>query len=443
MSAFFYSLIGFVLAICLLTAIHEYGHFWVARCLGVKVLRFSIGFGKTLFSWYDKRGTEYSLSAIPLGGYVKMLDEHEGAVPSSEMHLAFNNKSVWRRMLIIVAGPVHNLLFALLAYWLAFMLGISSVIPILGDISKDSMAYLAGLRSGQAIVSIDAQPVYSWEDVLLALVSHAGDNSNIDVTVRNIDNNIISEHVLTYSPNLQQNNENLLEKVGFEPLDPVSPIIAKVLPSSAALVGGLQAGDRIISLNSQPVTNRTQVIKFLQNTSEQAIPVTVLRDNTELTIYLTPINGKIGIQFVSQPLPENFIYVQHYAVLPALFKAYTRTKEYTVLTFQFLGKIVIGKISMENIGGPIAIAQYAGKTVQSGIEHFLEFLALISISLGVLNLLPIPILDGGHLLYCIIEIVRGKELSARAKGVGNAIGFAILGCVLILAFYNDIVRILG
>lgn len=443
MSGFFYSISGFILAICLLTAIHEYGHFWVARYLGVKVLRFSIGFGKTLFSCYDKRGTEYAICAIPLGGYVKMLGEHDDNVSIDEEHLSFNSKSVWRRMLIIVSGPVHNLLFALVAYWIVFMWGISSVMPIVGDISQDSIAYLAGLRSGQQIVAIDKRPVYSWEDVLLKLAGHAPKQGELDISVRDMGSNIVSDYVLPYDPVVQEYGGAALKNLGLEPLDPTTPIIDKVLPDSPASIGGLQDGDKIIRLDTQPVTNRIQVIKFLHAAPDQALEVTVVRDGVEMAFNIIPVAGKIGIQFANQELPAEFIHVQHYSPVPALVKAYKRTAEYTVLTLQFLSKMFIGKVSVNNIGGPISIAQYAGKTVRSGVEYFFEFLALISISLGVLNLLPIPVLDGGHLLYCVIEVIRGKALSTRAKNFGNSIGFAILGCIMFLAFYNDIVRLLG
>jgi regulator of sigma E protease len=451
MITFLYSIFGFIVAIGLLTTVHEYGHFWVARRLRVKVLRFSIGFGKPLITWHDKLGTEYVIAAIPLGGYVKMLDQNEGIVPPNELHRAFNNKPVWARMLVIAAGPLFNLLFAVVAYWLVFMLGISAVVPVLGDIPKGSIAAVAGLKSGQEIVAIDDHAVNSWEDIAVTLISHVGERAFINVKVSDQQHKT-SVHALNLANwSLANGDENILKNLGLEPLDPIPPIVGKILPDMPAAKVGLQEGDEIISIDGVPVPSRSQMMHVLQNKYERGIHIVVKRNNETMQFLITPIKkildggtaaGFIGVQFAEQPWPASMIRIQHYAPMAALYKAYDRTKEYTLLTFQFLRKMVMGQLSLQHIAGPISIAKYAGRTAQSGLEYFLGFLALVSISLGVLNMLPIPVLDGGHFMFCLIELVRGKALSPRAMNIGTSLGFALLGSFMVLALYNDIARIL-
>lgn len=442
MNIFFYSILGFILAIGVLTAIHEYGHFLAARWLGIRVLRFSIGFGKRLLIWHDKQGTEYAVCAIPLGGYVKMLDQNEGTVAKSDLHLAFNKKPVWVRMLVIAAGPVFNLLFACLAYWAVFMWGISAMVPVLGDVPRDSIAYAAGLHSGQEITAIDGQETRNWEDIIIALISHAGDHDQVYLKVRDINNNRISTHTLNLKNwDVNDGDENILKNLGLLPLDPLKPIIGKLKPDMPAATVGLKPGDLITSVNGEQVSNPSQIIQLLHKNNDQPVQLVVSRDNQLNTFIITPINGMIGIQFLSQPWPSTMVRTDRYLPLPALKMALQRTKEYTVLTVQFLGKMVIGKMSLQHISGPISIAQFAGRTVQNGVESFLGFLALVSISLGVLNMLPIPVLDGGHFLFCIIELIRGKAVSMRVMNVGHAFGFVILGGIMLLAIYNDVLRL--
>lgn len=452
MEGFLYAILGFILAIGLLTTIHEYGHFWVARRLGIKVLRFSIGFGKPLISWHDKQGTEYVIAAIPLGGYVKMLDQTEAEVPSTEMQHEFNHKPVWVRMLVIAAGPAFNLIFAVLAYWVVFMWGIHSVVPVLGEIPKGSVAYTAGLHSGQEIVAIDDHRVATWEDIAVSLIGHIGDQDFINITAYDPKTKQESIHALNLTHwSLANNDENIIKNLGLEPLDPITPIVGAVMPDYPAAKAGLLPGDQLLSIDGTPVSSRSQLMLELRDKYDRAVQLIVKRGDEKITILLTPqkkvqdggqATGFIGIQFQDQPWPESMVRVQRYAPGPALYKGIQRTGEYTVLTLQFLQKMVTGKMSLQHVAGPISIAKFAGRTVRSGVEYFLGFLALVSISLGVLNMLPIPILDGGHFMFCIIEAVRGKPLSEKAMGLGHVFGFVVLGSFMLLALYNDLIRVM-
>lgn len=447
-----YAILGFVFAIGLLTAIHEFGHFWVARRLGVKVLRFSVGFGKPLLSCYDKHGTEYVLSAIPLGGYVKMLDQTEGIVAPNEAHRAFNNKPVWARMLIIAAGPVFNLIFAVLAYWAVFMWGISSIVPVLGDIPKGSAAYMAELKSGEEIIAIDNRATPTWEDISVALVSRVGTNDFVQVRVQDLDSKKISDHNLSLNNwEVSNGDENILKNLGLEPYDPMEPVVATVMADTPAAAAGLEAGDRILSIDGEPISGRSQLLSALRNKYDRAVHLNVQRNQDNLTILITPVKkildggqatGYIGVQFANQAWPAHLVRIQRYTPGIAFAMGLERTKEYSVLTLQFLGKMITGNMSLQHIAGPISIAQFAGITAQSGVQYFLSFLAIVSISLGVLNMLPIPILDGGHFLFCCIELIRGRALSQRAIGMAHALGILVLGSVMILAVYNDLIRIM-
>lgn len=450
MSTVLLSILGFGVAIGILTTVHEFGHFWVARRLGVRVLRFSIGFGKSLLSWHDKQGTEYVIAAIPLGGYVKMLDQNESAVAPNELHRAFNNKSVWSRMLIIAAGPAFNIIFAILAYWAVFMWGTTSIVPVLGDVPKGSAAYTAGLHSGEEIVAIDHHAIATWEDIAVALMAHLGNNHFANITVRNLHTQQISEHALNLNNwGADNTEENLLKNLGLEPYDPMEPIVASVMPDMPAALAGLEPGDRILSIDGQEITGRSQMLSALRDKYDHAVHISIKRQQETLTVLVTPVKkiiegfgvtGFIGIQFENQPWPDNLIRVQRYGPVTALIMGVQKTKDYSILTLQFMGKMITGKMSLQHVAGPISIAKIAGRTVTAGAEYFLSFLALVSISLGVLNMLPIPILDGGHFLFCIVELVRGKALSRQVMGYGQVFGAILLGSFMLLAIYNDFIN---
>lgn len=452
MNEMLYAILGFIVAIGLLTTVHEFGHFIVARLLRVKVLRFSIGFGKPLITWHGTSGTEYVLASIPLGGYVKMLDQNEGIVAPNELHHAFNNKSVWTRMAIIAAGPIFNLIFAVIAYWGVFMLGIVSMVPVLGDVPQGSVAALAGLKSGQEIVAIADKPVQTWEDIAVTLVSHVGESEFINITVEDQKTKQDSVHALNLTNwSLTNNDENIIKNLGLEPLDPIQPIIGKTLPNLPAEQAGLQAGDIIVSVNNQPTNSRSAFMHNLTDKYEQPITLGINRNGKLEEVLITPdkklldggaATGYIGVQFADQTWPESLIRIQHYPPGAAFKKGLERTKDYTVLTMQFLRKMFVGQMSLEHIAGPLSIAKFAGRSAETGLSNFLGFLALVSISLGVLNMLPIPVLDGGQFLFCIVELVRGKPLSQRALSYSTAVGFALLGGFMMLALYNDVIRIM-
>lgn len=445
------SVLGFIVAIGLLTMIHEFGHFWVARRMGVKVLRFSIGFGKPLFSWHDKQGTEYVIAPIPLGGYVYMLDQNEGPVAPNELHLAFNNKPVLSRMLILVAGPAVNIIFAVLAYSCVFMLGITSIVPVLGDVPKGSAAYAAGLRSGEEIMAIDKHSIATWEDVAVALMSNLGNSHFANITVKNLHTGHVSDHALNLNNWGDNDNSsaNLIRNLGLEPYDPMEPIVESVMPDMPAVTAGIKSGDRILSIDGQDITGRMQMLSLLRDKYDRDVRVLIQRQQETLTVLVTPIKkvmesgaviGFIGIQFENKPWPDNLIRVQKYGPVTALLMGLEKTKDYSILTLQFVGKMVTGKMSLQNVAGPISIAKFAGRTATAGAEYFLSFLALISISLGVLNMLPIPILDGGHLLFCLVELVRGKALSRQVINYARFFGMILIASFMLLAIYNDFVN---
>ncbi len=451
MSQLLVSIIAFLVAISILVAVHEFGHFWVARRFGIKVLRFSIGFGWPLFRWYDKLGTEFLISAIPLGGYVSLYGEKEENIPPEERQMAMNHKPVWVRMLVLAAGPSFNLLFAVLIYWAVFLLGTTVLVPILGDVPKDSIAGLAGLKSGQEIIAVEGKPTLSWEEVALRLLSEMGEEKTVQITVQDKEHSRSETKSLDIS-HLSEgiSDPNWLEALGLTMVDPVPALIHKILPDYPAAKSGLRVGDRILSANHQTIQSRGAIINYVQSHPDQEIQLSVLRDGQKLSIACRSGEkqsedgkkiGFIGIEFpVLKEIPKELIRTQYYGIGEALSKAVKRTVDYSVLTLEVLKKMVMGKVSLNNVSGPISIAKYAGESVTVGFKHFLDFLGLISVSLGVLNLLPIPVLDGGHILYCVIELLTGRPLPQRVQTAGLWIGGFILIGFMFLAFYNDITR---
>lgn len=446
------TILSFIVAIGVLATVHELGHFLVARLCGVKVLQFSIGFGKPLLRWNDRFGTEYMLSLIPLGGYVRMLGEDDDIVSISEMHMAFNNKSVLIRMLIICAGPFANIIFAIVAYWLVFMLGVSSIVPMLGMVPKGSVAYVANLKKGQEIISVNAQPTTTWEDVSVALMPYLGDKGFVKIKAYNKTTKTYSNHVLNLTDWTVDNAQgDILKSLGMEPFDPVLPIVGKLIPGFPAIESGILPGDLIVAVNDIPVETRTQLTNYLRKKAGISVSIKVIRNNKRHIFWVTPVQklaeggeeiGFIGIQYQQTPWPKELIKVHKYGPLDSFKKAILRTKEYTILTLQFLQKIIVGKISLQHVAGPISIAKYAGQSIRIGVEYFLGFLALVSINLGLLNLiLPIPILDGGHIVFCIIELFTGKPLSPRTMEISRVFGVIFLASLMLLALYNDILRL--
>lgn len=465
MSQLLISIFSFLIAISVLVAIHEFGHFWVARRFGIKVLRFSIGFGRPFFRWYDKLGTEYVLSMLPLGGYVSLYGERDKEIPKEEQQWAFSHKPVFVRMLVLFAGPFANLLFAVFTYWLMFMIGISSVAPIIGNVNKGSIADLASLRPTQEIVSVENKPTHSWEAVSVALISALGSEKSISVQTKEMktknhhhenmsDENTsapnISSHTLDLSSlDKQSNEEDLLKEIGITPLDPYPPVIASVLENYPAANAGLKPKDLITAVNGHPVLTRGQVTELIKPHPGKIFHLEILRGQTKMNVNVQSVGkidqdkniGFIGIEFDRHvALPKEMQRLEKLGPFASLKQAVSRTTEYIILTFSMLKKMIMGVISVKHLSGPIAIAQYAGQSVTIGFEYFLNFLAVISISLGVLNLLPIPLLDGGHLLYCFYELITGRPLPEEVQIIGLWLGGLLLFSVMILALYNDLMR---
>jgi len=447
-----------LVALGLLITFHEFGHFWVARRMGVRVLRFSVGFGQPVWSRIGKDGVQYVLAAIPLGGYVKMLDEREGEVSPQDLHLAFNKKPVWSRIAIVLAGPVFNVVFAILAFWFMFMVGIPDSRPIIGEVS--GIAAASGLQAGDEIVALDQQDTQTWSHALLGLVAHALDRDQLKVTVREA-NGVQSEHVLDLSrldPDFSE--ENTLEAIGLKPWRLELPaVVGEVAVGSPAQAAGLQPGDRIVSIAGEVVSGWPAVGFLVQKFGheDQPLPVTIERNKTTMVVDVLPRKEKTGwfssrlLLGITNPEPtgeqkaeweRSYVLLRHGPV-EGLAAAVAETWRLSGATLGLLGRMVTGKASIKNLSGPISIAQFANSSAGRGLSNFLFFLGAISLSLGILNLLPVPVLDGGHLMYYLIEWVKGSPLSERAQMTGQYIGLMALAGLMSLAFVNDILRLIG
>lgn len=451
--AFINSVLAFVVAIGVLVTVHEFGHFWVARRLGMKVLRFSVGFGKPILSRRGKDGTEYVVAALPLGGYVKLLDEREGEVPEDQRHLAFNRQPNWARSAVLIAGPAFNFIFALVAYWLIFVVGYASIAPVVGEIRPDSAAAAAGFQPRERIVAVGGSEVQTWDEAVMQLVSEGVGGQRVAVTVETVDG-AVHQRVLDFglAPNLTEGG-NVLAALGLSPWMPrLKPVIDDVADASAAAAAGLRPGDRIRAIDGEPIDSWQALVERIQARPGETVTLTVERDGRERRVQATlgsraGADGPVGLLGVTPRVPAGLYdpvrQEVRYGPLAAVGEAAASTWEATALTLNMLWKIVLGEASVKNLSGPINIAQYAGESASMGLTPFLRFLALVSISLGVLNLLPVPVLDGGHLLYNAIEAVRGRPLSEAAQGVGQQIGLALLVMLMGLVFYNDLLRVFG
>jgi regulator of sigma E protease len=453
MSNALFSLISFIVAIGVLVTVHEFGHFWVARRLGVKVLRFSIGFGKPLWKrTFGDDNTELVVAAIPLGGYVKMLDEREGEVDAAEAHRAFNRQGLRTRIAVVVAGPAFNFLFAIFAYWAMFVAGVPGLRPVVGDVTPASYAAQAGIVRGDEIVSIQNRPTPTWEAVVLELLDASLDDQRsvmMTVTGENGTDRRLAAGFEVPGELLQKGG--VLENFGLSPWQPPA-VIDRLVTDGAGERGGLRSGDRVIMADGKPVNYWSEWVDYVRERPEQLIQVRVVRDGSELTLDIIPekatddgqLIGRIGA-YVRLPSDEQRatmrVVVQH-GLLPALPAALKKTWSVTILTLRTLWKMVTGVASVENLSGPISIAKYAGQSAAIGLASFLGFLGIVSVSLGVLNLLPVPVLDGGHLLFYLLEWIKGSPLSDVAQLTGQKIGIAMLLGLMSLAFYNDIVRLL-
>ncbi|MBA2709988.1 MAG: RIP metalloprotease RseP [Tatlockia sp.] len=447
------TLFYFILALLLLITVHEYGHFIVARLCGVKVLRFSFGFGKVLARWHDKKGTEYAWSLFPLGGYVKMLDEGEGEVPAAERHLAFNNKSVWARIAIISAGPIFNFIFAFLALWLVLVIGIRSLAPMIDEVKSGSIAAKAGLQSKEEIVALDGKKITSWRDVQFALMPLLGSEKNVSITLKPYNNKQTRNLILPLADwHIDSKKPDPLGSLGIVPFIPkIPPVIGEVVAESSADKAGLKNGDIIKQMNGVPVDDWLDLVNYVKAHPGDTLTLAYSRNGQtnllKMIIGSHENNGKtegfLGLRSQNVNWPKEWIRIDRQRPIEALGSAFSQTSELIGATFSLIGRFATGKLAIQSISGPVGIAQGAGESGRSGLSYYLSFLALVSISLGVLNLLPIPMLDGGHLLYCFIEIIFRRPLADGVKSVGIYLGLVFLLGLMVLALSNDITRLIN
>lgn len=444
-------ILAFVVTLSLLVSFHEFGHFWVARKCNVKILRFSIGFGKPL--WSTRLGTdqfEFVIAALPLGGYVKMLDERDCKVETADLSRAFNNKPLLQRAVIVLAGPIFNFIFAIIAFWLMFMIGISGVKPIVGSVDAGSVAERAGLYEGVEIIAIDSRETKTWMTVASALTNKVVESEPINMTIRdewNTTTLILDTQGVSINELAVQDVLTILG-IRVKKID-LPAIVGDVQFGFPAAKAGVLPQDLIISADDQQITSWQQWVTYVQARPEKNIVLQVKRRDQYLTLNITPqekvvdkdsVIGFVGV--MSQPLQENDARLskESYSVTQALLKSLGKTWDMSKLTLSMLGKMITGQISLKHLSGPISIAQYADNAIQVGIVAFLWFLAIISISLGVLNLLPIPMLDGGHLLYYAIELLKGSPVSEGVEIIGQQVGGVLLLVTMVLVTYNDIMR---
>lgn len=450
-----YTIIAFVIALGVLITFHEFGHYLVARWCGVKVLRFCIGFGQPLFrKRWGKDQTEWVIAAIPLGGYVKMLDETEGRVAHEDLPRAFNRQSVGRRFAIVAAGPIANFLLAVVLYWWLFMLGVSGMKPVLGPVEQGSVAAQAKFEAGETIVSIENEPIASWQDARWMLLRLAIAQS-ANVSVRTVDKTgaLHSRQLNLSQIDPNELNQNFPGVIGFTSHQPhIKPVIGQVIADSVAERAGLLTGDEIIAVNDVETESWMDFVQHVRGNPGRSLTLEILRNGRLMQLAVTPefsteqgkSIGKIGVApVIDQAEFDDLLVTVKYPADAAWRKAMEKTWETTVLTLQMLGKMITGDVSWKNISGPITIADHAGQSAQMGLVSYLAFLALISVSIGVLNLLPIPILDGGHLMFYLIEIVKGSPLSEDAMLIGQKIGLVMLLTLMLFAIFNDISRLIS
>ncbi len=453
MTSAFVTIVSFLVTIGVLVVIHELGHYAAARLMGVKILRFSVGFGRTL--WMRRRGadqTEWAIAAVPLGGYVKMLDEREGDVAPQDRPRAFNRQSVGARIFIVIAGPAANFLLALLIYWALFITGLPGVKPVVGDAPPNTPAAHAGLANGDTLRAVADEPVHTWTDVRWMLLKEAVKRESVAIEVetpggartsRRLDMSVITKEDL---------DRDFLGKLGLRPYRPAVPAtLGRVLPDSAAARAGLAEGDRVVAAGDKPVKTWFDFTAAIAGSPGKPLVLTVERQGRRFEVRATPDAsgegdnriGRLGVEAGAQLKREyeRMTTTVRYGPLEALPRAAHKVYDLSIFSVKMLARMVVGDVSWRNLSGPITIADYAGQSAQLGWITYLGFLALVSVSLGVLNLLPIPLLDGGHLVYYLAEIVKGSPVSERTMEIGQRFGLALLLGLTFFAFYNDINRL--
>lgn len=445
----------FIVAIGVLVTFHEFGHYWVARKLGVRVLRFSIGFGKPLFTWRrknDSDNVEYAIAAVPLGGYVKMLDEREGNVPDEELHRAFNRQPVLKRSLIVFAGPAFNFILAAFLYWMVFVIGTTAQRPLLGEPLAESAAAQAGFSNKDEILQVGGSEVASWNAFRIALIDHGLDGGQLDIKVRNADGAEDTRTLQLGETRVLEDDSDIVTKLGFSMWQPRLPAeIGGVVEDGAASQAGLVKGDLVRKINGTDIDTWSEIVEHVRANPNRDMKFTVDRDGQLLDFDVFPVSRKSGDEEVGyigayQNIPDEvrgeMIVELRYGIIESIPKAVVKTWDMSLLTLRVLWKMVTGEASLNNISGPITIAQYAGVTATIGFTTFIGFLAIISVSLGVLNLLPIPMLDGGHLFYYLIETIKGGPVSETFEARGQQIGVMILALLMMIALFNDFQRLL-
>ena len=450
MSAVLISLLSFIVAISVLVAVHEFGHYLVGRLCGMKVLRFSIGFGKPVWTWIGgKDRTEYCVSAIPLGGYVKFLDEREGPVAAADQGRAFNHRPVPARIAVLLAGPMFNFLFAVLAYWVLFINGIPTVKPAVGEVSPDSYAANAGLRHGDRILAVGGREASDWETALVAMLEGIVRDGKVTLELE-------GEDGWQRSAVLEVGNDRarltepgvLFDGLGFTPWQPPA-VVGSVEDDGAASAAGVLEGDRITEIAANPIRDFSDLQRVVAAHPGETVSVRLVRGGEqrqlEMQLGSREVDGEeVGFMGVGiAPAAGDHWYIRKFGPLSAIGESIERTWNSTGFTVRMLARMVTGDVSIKNISGPINIAQYAGDSAAAGLNAYLSFLALVSISLGVLNLLPVPILDGGQIVYQTVELIKGSPLSDRSQMVGQQVGILALLLLMSFAFYNDIARILN
>lgn len=457
----------FIVAIGVLVTFHEYGHYWVARKAGVKVLRFSVGFGKPLISWRRKTAEgddiEYVIAAIPLGGYVKMLDEREGSVDEADRARAFNNQSIAKRFAIVFAGPAFNFILAIALYWIVFMMGTTVDRPFVGETKAESVAEQAGFQVKDEVLMVGDTPIRSWNEFRLEILDQGLDGGNLPIQVRDADG---IEHTRTLplgDMRLLENEGDIFEHIGFAQWWPEMPaVIGGVVEEGAAANAGLQKGDVILQVDGQPIDRWLSLVHIIREKPNTAMQFRIERDAEQLDLTVIPQSRKVqsddksgnkdseqvseqGFIGAYQHIPEDIRQMLtsriEYTPLQAVDRAIIKTWDMSTLTLRVLWKMISGEAALSNISGPITIATYAGVTASIGLVSFFSFLAVISVSLGVLNLLPIPMLDGGHLFYYLIEMVKGSPVSEAFEIRGQQVGIVILALLMSVAIFNDIQRL--
>ena len=448
------NIVAFVVALAVLVSVHEYGHFWLARRCGVKVLRFSIGFGKALFSWRDRLGTEYVIAPIPLGGYIRMLDEREAPVAPEERSRAFNRKHPLIRMGIVLAGPAANFLLAFVVLWLVHMIGLRTLVPVVGDVVPGSPAAVAGIKPGEEIVAVSNRKTRDWDEVDSALLMAAGQEEPVELRLAPASSG--GGQDLTSTVRLRdwrvsgKAGASALTESGIIPWQPkLEAVIGGLMPGEAAEKAGLQVGDRILAVDGQAVSDWMAWVAHLRASPGKTLKLDVMRHGEPVSLSLTPSRkshesgpdtGFVGAEVAGYSWPADKVRTVRQGPVAALRPAFEQTLSWSALTATALARMVTGQLSMDQLSGPVGIARAAGASMASGVSHFLGFLAMLSISLGIINLLPVPVLDGGHFLYHMAEWIRGRPLSQRVQDFGMRVGVILILGMMCTALFNDFSR---